>query len=112
MNEELLPIDLCNLDEAIQVFPFAVIALAKLISFTYPRLLHNLQRGTLVALVCFLWGIAFLDKRINPCGIAGKLTKISHDRLQNIRNNIYLNATVVMLELLQQALQFTFRRAT
>jgi hypothetical protein len=32
MNEELLPIDLCNLDEAIQVFPFAVIALAKLIS--------------------------------------------------------------------------------
>ena len=105
MNEGLLPIDLCNLDEAIQVFPFAVIALAKLISFTYPRLLYNLQRGTLVAFVCFLWGITFLDKRINPCGIAGKLTKISHDRLQNIRNNIYLNATVVMLELLQQALQ-------
>ena len=28
MNERLLPIDLCNLDEAIQVFPFALIALA------------------------------------------------------------------------------------
>ena len=105
MNERLLPIELCNLDEAIQVFPFALIALAKLISFTYPRLEHNLQRGTLVAFVCFLWGITFLDKRINPCGIAGKLTKISHDRLQKIRDNLCLNATVVMLELLQQALQ-------
>ena len=48
---------------------------------------------------------SFLDKRINPCGIAEKLTKISHDKLQNIRNNIYLNATVLMLELFQQALQ-------
>jgi hypothetical protein len=103
MYKGLLPNDLCN--EAIQVFPFALIALAKLISLTCPRLLHNLQRGTLVAFVCFLWGITFLDKRINPCGIAGKLTKISHDRLQNIRNNLYINATVIMLELLQQALQ-------
>ena len=47
MYKGLLPNDLCNLDEAIQVFPFALIALAKLISLTCPRLLHNLQRGTL-----------------------------------------------------------------
>ena len=105
MHKGLLPIDLCNLDEAIQVFPFALVVLAKIIYFTYPRLIHNLKRSTLVAFVCLLWGITFLDKRINPCGIAGKLTKISHDRLQNIRNNLYLNATIVMLELLQQALQ-------
>jgi len=54
MYKRLFPTELCNLDEAIQVFPFALIVLAKLISFTYPRLIHNLKRGTLVAFVCFL----------------------------------------------------------
>lgn len=31
----------CNLDEAIRVFPFALIVLAKLIPFAYPRLMNN-----------------------------------------------------------------------
>jgi len=106
MHKRSLPHDpICNLDEAIRVFPFALIVLAKLMSFTYPRLMHNLQRGTQVAFISLLWGITFLDKRNNPTGIAEKLGAISHDRLQRLRNNSFLTATVVMLELLQQALE-------
>jgi len=95
---------ICNLDDAIQVFPFALIVLAKLISITYPRLLHNLQYGPRVAFVCLLWGIAFLDKHSNPSGIASKLKNICHDRMQNLRKDYYLTATTIMLELFQQAL--------
>lgn len=95
----------CNLDEAIRVFPFALIVLAKLISFAYPRLMHNLQHGAQVAFISLLWGITFLDKGNNPTGIAGKLGGIAHDRLQRLRNDSFLTATVVMLELLQQALE-------
>ena len=106
MHKRLLPHDpICNLDEAIRVFPFALIVLAKLMSFAYPRLIHNLQRGAQVAFVSLLWGITFLDKGSNPVGIAGKLGGISHDRLQRLRNDSFLTATVVMLELLQQALE-------
>lgn len=96
---------ICNLDGAIHVFPFALITLAKLISFTYPRLMHSLQRSAQVAFVSLLWGVTFLDKHSNPTGTAKKLGKFSHDRLQRLRNNSFLTATVIMLELLQQALE-------
>lgn len=107
MHKRLLSYSLpvCNLDKAIQVFPLALIVLAKLIHFTYPRLIHKLQRGAQVAFVSLLWGITFQDKHNNPTGIAGKLGKISHDRLQKLRNNSFLTATVIMLELFQQALE-------
>lgn len=95
---------ICNLDDAIQVFPFALIVMAKLISITYPRLLHNLEQGPRVAFACLLWGITFLDRQSNPNGIASKLKNICHDRIQNLRKDLYLTATMVMLELFQQAL--------
>jgi len=95
---------ICNLDDAVQVFPFALIVLAKFISITYPQLLHNLKHGSSVAFVCLLWGIAFLDKHSNPNGIARKLKHICHDRMQNLRKDHYLTATTIMLELFQQAL--------
>ena len=115
MHKGLLSYSLpvCNLDEAIQVFPLSLITLAKLMSVTYPCLMHSLQcsiqrgsqRGAQVACICLLWGITFLDKHNNPTGIAKKLGKISHDRLQKLRKNSFLTATAVMLELFQQALE-------
>jgi hypothetical protein len=106
MHKRLLPYgSTCNLEEAIHVFPFALMTLAKLISFTYPRLMHNLQRGAQVAFVSLLWGITFLDKHNNPTGIAKKLGKLSHDRLQRLRNHSAVTATLIMLELFQQALE-------
>jgi len=102
----------CNLDEAIHLFPEAIrvlpltlITLAKLMPLAYPCLMHSLQRGAQVACICLLWGIMFLDKRNNPTGIAEKLGKISHDRLQRLRKNSFLTATAIMLELFQQALE-------
>lgn len=95
----------CDLDKAIRVFPFALITLAQLIRFTCPCLMRKLQRGTEVAFICLLWGITFLDKHNNPTGIAGKLGKISHDRLQKLRKNSFVTATVIMLELTQKALE-------
>jgi hypothetical protein len=106
MHKRLLSQDpICNIDEAIRVFPFALITLAKFISFTYPRLICNLQRGARVAFVCLLWGVMFLDRHNNPTGIASELKNISHDRLQNLRKSSSLTATVIMMELLQLALQ-------
>ena len=96
---------LCNLDEAIHVFPVALMTLARLISFTCPRLMHNLQCGAQVAFVSLLWGITFLNKHNNPTGIARKLGKLSHDRMQRLRKNSVVTATVIMLELFQQALE-------
>jgi len=96
---------ICNLDGAIHVFPLALLTLARLIGFTYPRLMHSLQRSAQVAFISLLWGITFVDKHNNPTGIAKKLGKLSHDRLQRLRNNTFLTATVIMLELLQQALE-------
>jgi hypothetical protein len=105
MHKRLLSTEpICNLDDAIQVFPLALIVLAKFISITYPQLLHNLKHGTRVAFVCLLWGITFLDKHSNPNGIARKLKHICHDRMQNLRKDPCLTATTVMLELFQQAL--------
>ena len=95
----------CNIDEAINVFPFALITLAKLISFAYPHLMQNLKYSAKVAFVSLLWGIMFLDKHRNPTGIAQELGKISHDRLQNLRNDSFLSATAIMMELCQLALQ-------
>jgi hypothetical protein len=69
--------------------------------------MHSLQRGAQVAFVSLLWGITFLDKHNNPTGIAKKLGKLSHDRLQRLRNNSFLTATVIMLELLQRGLELT-----
>jgi hypothetical protein len=93
------------MDEAIQVFPFALLTLAKLMRFTYPHLMHRLKYGAQVAFISLLWGITFQDKHSNPTGIARKLGKISHDRLQRLRKNSFLTATVIMLELLQQAME-------
>lgn len=95
----------CNIDEAIVVFPFALLTLAKIMSFSYPRLMHKLKYGAQVAFISLLWGIMFHDKHSNPTGIASKLGKISHDRLQRLRKNSFLTATVIMLELLQQAME-------
>ena len=106
MHKGLLPYNpACNMDEAIRIFPFAFITLVQLMRFTCPRLMHNLQHGAQVAFISLLWGITFLDRRNNPTGIAEKPGGISHDRLQRLRNNSFLTATVVMLELLQQALE-------
>ena len=106
MHKRLLTCDsTCNIDEAIQVFPFALLTLAKLMHFTYPRLMHKLKYGAQVAFISLLWGITFQDKHSNPTGIASKLGKISHDRLQRLRKNSFLTATVIMLELLQQAME-------
>jgi hypothetical protein len=93
------------MEEAIQVFPFALLTLAKLMGFTYPRLVHKLKYGAQVAFISLLWGITFQDKHSNPTGIAEKLGKISHDRLQRLRKNFFLTATVIMLELLQQSME-------
>jgi hypothetical protein len=106
MHKKLLDHEpVCNLGEAIYVFPVALITLAKLMSFTYPRLMHNLQRSAQVAFVSLLWGIMFLNKHSNPTGIAKKLGKLSHDRLQRLRDNSAVTATVIMLELFQQAME-------
>jgi len=106
MKKALLPNNpVCNIDEAINVFPFALITLAKLISFAYPRLIRNLQHSAKVAFVSLLWGITFLDKHRNPKGIAQELRSISHDRLQNRRNDSFLTATAIMMELFQFALR-------
>jgi hypothetical protein len=95
----------CNIDEAINVFPFALITLAKLISFAYPRLMQNLKYSAKVAFISLLWGVMFLDRHRNPTGIAQELGNISHDRLQNLRNDSFLSATAIMMELFQFALQ-------
>jgi hypothetical protein len=106
MHKKLLTHDsTCNIDEAIQVFPFALLTLAKLMHFAYPRLMHRLKYSAQVAFISLLWGIMFQDKHSNPTGIAGKLGKISHDRLQRLRKNSFLTATVIMLELLQQGME-------
>jgi len=106
MPKKLLPNNpVCNIDEAINVFPFALITLAKLISFVYPRLMQNLKYSAKVAFVSLLWGIMFMDRHRNPTGIAQELGKISHDRLQNLRNDSFLSATAIMMELFHFALQ-------
>ena len=96
MKKTLLPNNpVCNIDEAINVFPLALITLAKLISFVYPHLMQNLKHSAKVAFISLLWGIVFLDKYRNPTGIAHELGKISHDRLQNLRNSSFLTATAL-----------------
>jgi hypothetical protein len=106
MSSKLLPNNpICNIDEAINVFPFALITSAKLISIVYPHLMQNLKYSAKVAFVSLLWGIMFLDRHRNPTGIAQELGKISHDRLQNLRSNSFLTATAIMMELFQLALQ-------
>lgn len=106
MKKTLLPNSpVCDIDQAINVFPFALITLAKLISFAYPRLMQNLKYSAKVAFVSLLWGIMFLDRHRNPTGIAQELGKISHDRLQNLRSDSFLSATAIMMELFQFALQ-------
>ena len=106
MKKTLLPNNpVCDIDQAINVFPFALITLAKLISFAYPHLMKNLKHSAKVAFISLLWGIMFLDKHRNPTGIAQELGNISHDRLQNLRNDSFLSATAIMMELCQLALQ-------
>ena len=56
---------ICNLDGALHVFPLALIASARLIGFTYPRIMHSLQRGAQIAFISLLWGVQFLDRHYN-----------------------------------------------
>ena len=110
MSQTLLPFgcagSVCNIEEAMTVLPYALLALGQVMRVSFPPLLGALQRSTRVALVCLVWGLTFHDKQPNPSSIASRLGTLSHDRLQRLRReDVGLSSMVLMLALVQRCLE-------
>lgn len=88
----------CNLEECIQLAPYALVALFQAslqLLVTTLQATPYISAKTLLAVAVYLSGLTVLDKRPTQANIANTIGKVSHDALNRIAKPIAINATLI-----------------
>jgi hypothetical protein len=95
----------CDIEGLIALYPAAIIALSDLVTTTFTDLLRSMSEKAYRNFIIMLGGIIVKDVSQNPYGIADTVGFVSHDSLRRVLAHKSYNASLMMVTLLNYALE-------
>lgn len=99
------PFRCCDIEGLIALYPAAIITLSYLVLTTFTDLLRSMSEKAYKNFIIMLGGIVIKDVGQNPHGIANTMGVVSHDSLRRVLAHKGYNASLMMITLLNYALE-------